>query len=424
MESNNPWISLTSESSPTEPANEDVEPKQANSSQQIGAAAAKAITKKQGPTDYTIEKSHIPKYKWIEYGPSNRDGLMEAASGTYLNRDFDNGLFFLNSTYLALSLLDPDTGEPSNMAQAFIRLDSDKKVADIYGRQPGARLDDPIVPVVINQVQDLPNGEEYLVPLKNSRRVAEIYTKWDRGGRLTDEDSAFLIPDNLPTEYNSLNISDKRVFALQRIAIPLKLGFKANEVLPHLDIYDVSTYCDDLLKHGANPNQIVSRFIDEEHYYTILGHLCTLQNYGAKIDPENVLNKLSDSELIRVDTEELKDLIDSGADKARIISRLDPYIITQQLDLLTKYINIDDLVKRFSADDIVFGLNELTRYGAKINMAKLIQEFTPSKTPDYDLQVLLEHGADLNQLLERLTPEQADYVNFCLVPLLKRRQKE
>ena len=185
----------------------------------------------------------------------------------------------------------------------------------------------------------------------------------------------------------------------------LENGADANNIINNLSSYNISENLGTLLRHGTDVNNIVNKL--ESGYISY--HLKPLLRHGA--DVNNIVNNM-DSEDI---TKNLKSLLEYDADINNIVDNMKPNYITGVLDRLLKYgADVNNIVNKLESTQISYFLNTLLKYGADINVNKLISDLNP-KDIARDLESLLRHGADVNNIINNMNSKDvAKELNYLL----------
>lgn len=174
-----------------------------------------------------------------------------------------------------------------------------------------------------------------------------------------------------------------------------KKGYTIDELVDDLDYCDVDTCLSVLLAAGANPDKLVARLNDKD----IIRHLDELLDAGAKIDINNLIDKLDYGYIVGY----LAELLAAGADPDKLVARLDAKDIAYNLNKLRAAgakIDIDELVGRLTPRPIADNLDKLCAAGAKIDLDRLMKKVSPAMVRD-DLDQLLRAGVDPHKLMER-----------------------
>ena len=196
-----------------------------------------------------------------------------------------------------------------------------------------------------------------------------------------------------------------------------------NELVSKLGSYDILQNLDTLLKNGADID------VDQMHYrFSYYAHfnLDDLLRRGADIN--NVVNYMN-SNYIAAD---LEYLYKNGADINNIVKNMDPNDIVWKLDYLNKnganidvnelvskldstYVfrrmdfllshgaDIDIIVKNMDPKNIARNLDYLNKNGANIDINQLVSNLRQEDiTKNKNLNILLQHGADVNNIIKRM----------------------
>ena len=185
----------------------------------------------------------------------------------------------------------------------------------------------------------------------------------------------------------------------------LENGADANNIINNLSSYNISENLGTLLRHGTDVNNIVNKL--ESGYISY--HLKPLLRHGA--DVNNIVNNM-DSEDI---TKNLKSLLEYDADINNIVDNMKPNYITGVLDRLLRHgADVNNIVNKLESTQISYFLNTLLKYGADINVNELISDLSP-KDIARDLESLLRHGADVNNIVNNMNSKDvAKELNYLL----------
>ena len=207
------------------------------------------------------------------------------------------------------------------------------------------------------------------------------------------------------------------------------VNIDVNELVSKLGSYDILQNLDTLLKNGADidVDQMRYRF----SYYTHF-NLDDLLRRGADIN--NVVNYMN-SNYIAAD---LEYLYKNGADINNIVKNMDPNDIVWKLDYLNKnganidinelvskldstYVfrrmdfllshgaDIDIIVKNMDPKNIARNLDYLNKNGANIDINQLVSNLRQEDiTKNKNLNILLQHGADVNLITEKLSKKDIE----------------
>ena len=148
------------------------------------------------------------------------------------------------------------------------------------------------------------------------------------------------------------------------------------------------------LEKGVDANKLVSS-LDS---YDITKNLDSLLKNGADID--NIVSNMNSDDI----TERLDYFLEQGAEINNIVSNMRSDNIVDKLDTLLGHnanININKLVSNLVPYNIAENLDFLLEHGADINIDKLISDLRP-KYIAKNLDSLLEHGADIYNIVKNL----------------------
>jgi hypothetical protein len=175
------------------------------------------------------------------------------------------------------------------------------------------------------------------------------------------------------------------------------------EVERDCDSEDIINNLGQLLEAGADINDLVQKLIP----FHIVDNLSQLLELGAKIDVNNLVQELHPG----VVTYYLPQLAKAGAeiDINKLVERLgrgDAEDILENLFQILEFgADINDLVDKLGPTIIFDNLTKLVSIGARINFGVLIERLGfGSHDVACNLTKLLEAGADVDDLLDKLEP--------------------
>ncbi len=185
---------------------------------------------------------------------------------------------------------------------------------------------------------------------------------------------------------------------MQNLDSLIEHGADIDNIVKNMDSFNIARNLDAFLDHGAYIDDIVNNM---DSYY-ITKYLNSLLKHGADVD--NIVNNMEYSEV----ADKLDILLEHGADidVNKLASSLYPSSIAHSLDTLLKYgadINVNELVSNLSPGDISESLGPLLKNGANINVNELVSSLDSSNI-SLHLNNLLKYGADINNILSKMEP--------------------
>ena len=159
---------------------------------------------------------------------------------------------------------------------------------------------------------------------------------------------------------------------------------------------------DVLLDHGADINNIVKYMISNY----IAASLEDLTKNGADIN--NIVNNMNPNDIVC----KLEDLNKNGAniDVNELVSKLDSTYVFRRMDFLLSHgADIDIIVKNMDPKNIARNLDYLNKNGANIDINQLVSNLRQEDiTKNKNLNILLQHGADVNLITEKLSKKDIE----------------
>ena len=159
---------------------------------------------------------------------------------------------------------------------------------------------------------------------------------------------------------------------------------------------------DILLDHGADINNIVKYMISNY----IAASLEDLTKNGADIN--NIVNNMNPNDIVC----KLEDLNKNGAniDVNELVSKLDSTYVFRRMDFLLSHgADIDIIVKNMDPKNIARNLDYLNKNGANIDINQLVSNLRQEDiTKNKNLNILLQHGADVNLITEKLSKKDIE----------------
>ena len=202
-----------------------------------------------------------------------------------------------------------------------------------------------------------------------------------------------------------------------------------NELVSKLGSYDILQNLDTLLKNGADidVDQMRYRFSYYAHF-----NLDVLLDHGADIDNivkymisnyiaasledltkngadiNNIVNNMNPNDIVC----KLEDLNKNGAniDVNELVSKLDSTYVFRRMDFLLSHgADIDIIVKNMDPKNIARNLDYLNKNGANIDINQLVSNLRQEDiTKNKNLNILLQHGADVNLITEKLSKKDIE----------------
>ena len=159
---------------------------------------------------------------------------------------------------------------------------------------------------------------------------------------------------------------------------------------------------DVLLDHGADINNIVKYMISNY----IAASLEDLTKNGADIN--NIVNNMNPNDIVC----KLEDLNknDANIDVNELVSKLDSTYVFRRMDFLLSHgADIDIIVKNMDPKNIARNLDYLNKNGANIDINQLVSNLRQEDiTKNKNLNILLQHGADVNLITEKLSKKDIE----------------
>ena len=176
----------------------------------------------------------------------------------------------------------------------------------------------------------------------------------------------------------------------------LEHGADIDNIIDSLGYHEIARSLETLLKHGVDIDNIVNRL--DPH--SIVYNLDALLKHGADIDLDKIVSNINSNFI----TYSLNSLLEHGADINNIVSNMQPNDIADNLDILLKHgaeIDINKLVQNLGSKYIAYNLDSLLEHGADINLNEVVSNLS-SESIFYNLNSLLKHGADINNITNSL----------------------
>ena len=188
----------------------------------------------------------------------------------------------------------------------------------------------------------------------------------------------------------------------------LKYHADIDLVVGKMEPHDIVYKLDFLFDHGANIN--VNELVSKLGSYDILQNLDTLLKNGADIDVDQMRYRFSYYAHFNLDV-----LLDHGADINNIVKYMISNYIAASLEDLTKNgADINNIVNNMNPNDIVCKLEDLNKNGANIDVNELVSKLD-STYVFRRMDFLLSHGADIDIIVKNMDPKNIarnlDYLN-------------
>lgn len=358
--------------------------------------------------------------------------------------------------FILFHLEDQETGLLSESACASIRLNTKGYVAEISGLNDGQALEDSLVPIVEEKVKSLPGGENFLQAFRDKNMLMMLDNKMKNGEDLTKDELDFIYEIERPIAVlDTYNKKDPRVnelrnkydvgYALDAGVDAIKIveqlepkmaaryldsiisrgiSFDANALVEKLWPQDVATNIDILARNGADINGLIDRMGPS---YAI-EYAEIIKNYGVDIDTKEQFDKMGSFDVekhfhklvengitINDITQKMGssgvaryfyDLVEHGVDVnilTTVMANGNKEAISYYLNDLIKYgANINDLIPRMRIIDIYKNMDDLLgREG--IDIEKVVDTVRSPDLPETCRQ-LLEHGANVDRIIEKMKP--------------------
>ena len=188
----------------------------------------------------------------------------------------------------------------------------------------------------------------------------------------------------------------------------LKYHADIDLVVGKMEPHDIVYKLDFLFDHGANID--VNELVSKLGSYDILQNLDTLLKNGADIDVDQMRYRFSYYAHFNLDV-----LLDHGADINNIVKYMISNYIAASLEDLTKNgADINNIVNNMNPNDIVCKLEDLNKNGANIDVNELVSKLD-STYVFRRMDFLLSHGADIDIIVKNMDPkniaQNLDYLN-------------
>ena len=188
----------------------------------------------------------------------------------------------------------------------------------------------------------------------------------------------------------------------------LKYHADIDLVVGRMEPRDIVYKLDFLFDHGANID--VNELVSKLGSYDILQNLDTLLKNGADIDVDQMRYRFSYYAHFNLD-----DLLRRGADINNVVNYMNSNYIAADLEYLYKNgADINNIVKNMDPNDIVWKLEDLNKNGANIDINELVSKLD-STYVFRRMDFLLSHGADIDIIVKNMDPKNIapnlDYLN-------------
>ena len=188
----------------------------------------------------------------------------------------------------------------------------------------------------------------------------------------------------------------------------LKYHADIDLVVGKMEPRDIVYKLDFLFDHGANID--VNELVSKLGSYDILQNLDTLLKNGADIDVDQMRYRFSYYAHFNLD-----DLLRRGADINNVVNYMNSNYIAADLEYLYKNgADINNIVKNMDPNDIVWKLDYLNKNGANIDINELVSKLD-STYVFRRMDFLLSHGADIDIIVKNMDPkniaQNLDYLN-------------
>ena len=178
----------------------------------------------------------------------------------------------------------------------------------------------------------------------------------------------------------------------------LKYHADIDLVVGRMEPHDIVYKLDFLFDHGANID--VNELVSKLGSYDILQNLDTLLKNGADIDVDQMRYRFSYYTHFNLD-----DLLRRGADINNVVNYMNSNYIAADLEYLYKNgADINNIVKNMDPNDIVWKLDYLNKNGANIDINELVSKLD-STYVFRRMDFLLSHGADIDIIVKNMDPK-------------------
>lgn len=173
----------------------------------------------------------------------------------------------------------------------------------------------------------------------------------------------------------------------------------ADDIIQEIDSVLLGAFFNLLVAHGATPEKIVSKMKSPD----IAKHIDTITAHGVNLDFEKIISEMNNWEIYTY----VEKLLSHGASpNGKILCTLKrPYRNDKEfLGILLKYgADINKIVEYMTPKEIIRSYDYLVAHGAKINFDWLVSKMTPEAIGAY-AEFLMTHGVevDLNHVIKYL----------------------
>ena len=398
-------------------------------------------------------------HNYLTYGQYSNPEEYDDYDDDYYDYD-DAEVENSEAKFIIFRLEDPNSpGVYASNGSASIRLDPDGIVDEISGLNDGQAVEDALVPIVKEKTISLPGGEKYLQKFDDKQALIRLDKKMEKGQDLTKEELSFLYELDRPiATLDTYNRKDPRIPELKEkydLEYALEKGVDANKLASSLESEDIISKLDVLLRYSADIDNIVKN-IDSKDINTnldtflkyhadidlvvgkmephdIVYKLDFLFDHGANIDVNELVSKLGSYDILQnldtllkngadIDVDQMRYrfsyyahfnldvLLDHGADINNIVKYMISNYIAASLEDLTKNgADINNIVNNMNPNDIACKLEDLNKNGANIDINQLVSNLRQEDiTKNKNLNILLQHGADVNLITEKLSKKDIE----------------
>ena len=345
-------------------------------------------------------------HNYLTYGQYSNPEEYDDYDDDYYDYD-DAEVENSEAKFIIFRLEDPNTpGVFASNGSASIRLNPNGIVDEVSGLNEGQAVEDALVPIVKKKALSLPGGEKYLQKFDDKQALIKLDNKMEAGEDLTKEELTFLYELDRPiATLDTYNRRDPRIPELKEkydLEYALEKGVDANKLASSLESEDIISKLDVLLRYSADIDNIVKN-IDSKDINT---NLDAFLKYHADIDL--VVGRMEPRDIVY----KLDFLFDHGAniDVNELVSKLDSTYVFRRMDFLLSHgADIDIIVKNMDPKNIARNLDYLNKNGANIDINQLVSNLRQEDiTKNKNLNILLQHGADVNLITEKLSKKDIE----------------
>ena len=173
----------------------------------------------------------------------------------------------------------------------------------------------------------------------------------------------------------------------------------ADDIIQEMDSVLLGAFFNLLVAHGATPGKIVSKMKSPD----VAKHIDTITAHGVNLDFEKIISEMNNWEIYTY----VEKLLSHGASpNGKILCTLKrPYRNDKEfLGILLKYsADINKIIEHMTPKEIIRSYDYLVAHGAKINFDWLVSKMTPEAIGAY-AEFLMAHGVevDLNHVIKYL----------------------